>query len=177
MQIIGSIAQDNDFILYGISTNKLIFSSKSQEFRSSTEIEGINEELSCKHIDGEDFVCAMIIGNKINITYLNYHINREEYSYKAGYLKINSFDTLWPNLEIKNFDKLALYDTSINYLKFICGKHDNNVHNIRCLFFNAKNNDNNQNNIFYEKRIIFQNFYFSQNNCDFSGFNFEFLFC
>ena len=58
---IGSIVQDNDFIIYGFFDQELFFSSKSQQNHSQIHKEQINDKLSCKYIDGEDFVCAMAV--------------------------------------------------------------------------------------------------------------------
>ena len=61
MHNVGSIAKDNDFIIYGYDNNNLFFSSKSREFRAQQYITNINEKLSCKFAGGEIYVCFMII--------------------------------------------------------------------------------------------------------------------
>ena len=60
MTNVGMIPRDNDFIIYGYYSNYLIFSSKSQEFRSSQKINGLSSKFSCKFIKNQDFICAMI---------------------------------------------------------------------------------------------------------------------
>ena len=58
---IGSIGLNYDFIIYGYYREELFFSSKSQQFHSSIRIHYLNDKLSCKYIEGEYFICAMII--------------------------------------------------------------------------------------------------------------------
>ena len=67
MHNVGSIAKDNDFIIYGYDNNNLFFSSKSREFRAQQHITNINEKLSCKLVGGEMYVCFMIIINNLNV--------------------------------------------------------------------------------------------------------------
>ena len=63
MIIVGSIPKDNDFIVYGITKmDYLSFSSKSQYYCASTsfEKEDIDERLSCKLIENNDYICGII---------------------------------------------------------------------------------------------------------------------
>ena len=45
---IGSIAQNNEFIVYGLYDDYLIFSSQTEEYRASKKISDIDNKLSCK---------------------------------------------------------------------------------------------------------------------------------
>ena len=63
----GSIAQDNDFIIYGVRSNYFIFTSKSQEYRSYATINHLSDKFSCKFIEGNEFICAMIINENLEI--------------------------------------------------------------------------------------------------------------
>ena len=45
---IGGVAQDNEFIIYGYTTNYLVFLSKSQGHSASLKINNIDDKLSCK---------------------------------------------------------------------------------------------------------------------------------
>ena len=62
MIIVGSIAKDNDFIVYGYTKNNnyLSFSSNLQYYYASTGVSDINEQLSCKFIKDENYICATI---------------------------------------------------------------------------------------------------------------------
>ena len=60
MTIIGSIAKNDEFIIYGRRGDYLLFSSKSQYYRAFFFIENLNDKLSCKFIEDENYVCAMI---------------------------------------------------------------------------------------------------------------------
>ena len=66
MTKIGGIAGDSEFILYGYVNDFLLFSSKSQYYRASQNINNINSKLSCKFINGENYICGMIISNKLS---------------------------------------------------------------------------------------------------------------
>ena len=76
MKRIGGIAQNNYFLVYGYSNdhNKyLLFSSIPQNNRNYIENFNINDNLSCKYIEGENFICAMIINSNLQIIFLKYH--------------------------------------------------------------------------------------------------------
>ena len=60
MKNIGSIAQNNEFILYGLNSEYLLFSNQNIDLRVHTKIDGLNEKISCKFIEGEEFICALI---------------------------------------------------------------------------------------------------------------------
>ena len=53
---VGSIAQDNDFIIYGIRSTYFIFTSQSQEYRSYATIKSLTEKITCKFIEGTEFI-------------------------------------------------------------------------------------------------------------------------
>ena len=71
---IGGISNNNELISYGFYDNYLLFSSYSRYNQASIKIEGIDEKLSCKFIEDENYICAMIINQHLNIYGLNYHI-------------------------------------------------------------------------------------------------------
>ena len=70
---IGSILQNDDFIIYGYYNNKLFFSSYSQSFPYFTLIEdGIIDNMSCKFIKQDYFICVISINNEYGLYFLNY---------------------------------------------------------------------------------------------------------
>ena len=167
VNIISSIGQDNDFIIYGYYNDQLFFSCKSQDSHSSIQIEGINDKLSCKFIADEDYVCAIIIETKINLFCLKYE---QKESLRLLTCTIN-FETY------SNISEFALYDTKNDNKKLICLKQ---IDNVKCdiLLIEYSSQENIVFNLKGEKNIIFDNPYeFSEKSCYFSEFNSEFLFC
>ena len=76
MKRIGGIAQNNYFLVYGYSNDRnkyLLFSSIHQNNRNYIDNFNINDNLSCKYIEGENFICAMIINSNLQIIFLEYH--------------------------------------------------------------------------------------------------------
>ena len=78
----------------------------------------------------------------------------------------------------KTYDSITLYDTNFDDKKIICAKRYNQ-NLIGCLFFQIKNK-----NTYYletaklvEHTFNFDSAYFSENNCYFSEFNSEYIFC
>ena len=130
MKPVGGILQDNDFFIYGYSENNkhLIFIRKLKEGCVSLEIENINEKLSCKSIEGENFICAMIINNKLDIYCLKYNINIAVIDSLEKYTNLNS-------LTYTSISSFGLYDTNENKIKLLCRK---NNRYINCEFFEIK---------------------------------------
>ena len=60
VKIIGCIPRDNEFIIYGYINNYLLFSSQSRGNFVNQMIYNINDKLSCKFIDDDIYICAMI---------------------------------------------------------------------------------------------------------------------
>ena len=72
---VGSITQDDEFVIYGYTRDYyLLFSKKSQYYRAVIRILNINSNLSCKFIEGENYVCVMIINFNLYIYCLKYII-------------------------------------------------------------------------------------------------------
>ena len=72
-KIIGNIGKNDDFIIYGYYKEKLFFSNISHQSYSYYSIGvTINDKLTCKLIEGEYFICAMIINNELIIHFLRY---------------------------------------------------------------------------------------------------------
>ena len=169
---VGSIPQNDGFIIYGYYTNHLFFLSNSQEYISSIEINDISDKISCKFISGEDYICAMIIDAKLQILCFKYHINQNDSS--QDYL------ALYENKETYNsISSFGLYDTNENSKKLLCQQ---NNQNIQCEFFEVKI-INNEANFFALSLSSIQNIFFTtsndftEKNCYLSLFNSEYLFC
>ena len=170
---IGSIKHNNeeDFIIYGYYEEHLFFSSKSQSSYLITDImNGINDRTSCKLIMGDYFICAMNINNETFIHFLHYNIKEEEP--ESNFL--NSFK----QIEFSYSDGVAFYDTPQGNIKLLCLKQKESIN---CSFYEINNYQENGN---YEFELLNEinvdidwSNGFSENNCYFSEFNSEFLFC
>ena len=170
--IFGSIVQDDYFIIYGLIEKKIFFSSHSQTIWYSEDINDINNELSCKHIVGKNFICAMIINQYVKLYIFKYDSKKE-----SGCLKKINSQTLESTLDPNSFLKFVLYDTSQSYIKFFCGKHDGGNGEMYCIFFECTIRKN-QEYIFHKPQSFSFDFpYFSHNSCDFTEFDSEYLFC
>ena len=167
MEIMGSIAQENDFIIYGIYEKSIFFSSYSIKYCYSKEIEEIFTELSCKLIEGEKFICVMLFGKDINVAILDYHIDSK--NSHNGYLELDSSQTM----ELPIYYYLALYDTSIKDLKFLCG---GDTYYAYCFFIKTLSKENEK--IYFTDNILTFNIgLISENVCRLTEFNDEYLFC
>ena len=160
--IIGSIAKENNFIIYGLSDNKLFFTNNFEKIFYSEEL--ADSKLSCKFIEGEEFICAKIEDDKIKIILLTFNIE------ETGYFNIFHVEEM--NFEV--LIDLALYDTSKNNIKYLCCY---NGEKVDCLFLECGNIYTPYIQFFNEQKINFDYNFFSQINCDFSEFNSEYLFC
>ena len=171
MTKIGGIAGDREFILYGYVTNKLLFSSKSQYYRSYENINNINDKLSCKFIKGEDYICGMIINNNLNINCFKYSINILN-SYQDSLTKYSNSLS-----DYNSISSFGLYDSSNNNIKIFCRKA-NNENTLRCKFFRITINGDFEYELLGDENINFDvSNDFKERNCDFSEFNSEYLFC
>ena len=63
MKVIGGIPKNNDLIIYGYDENKnyLLFSSKSRQYPAEKNINNIEEKLSCKIIENDDYICGIFL--------------------------------------------------------------------------------------------------------------------
>ena len=126
--------------------------------------------MACKFIEGESFICALIIKDISGISLLNYHIDKEN----SLNNKLEPYSGILLNYE--NISEVTLYDTPKDNIKILCLKIS---YNIECIFveINVINNDN-QIKLMDIRKIIFPTpKIFSENNCYVSEFNYEFLFC
>ena len=170
IKIIGSIPKSNDFIIYGYTTNNLLFSGKSREYRSVQPIFGINDNLSCKFIEGEYYICAMIISDNLYLNCFKYNIKILD-----SYLDSLTLGSIPPVLRYNDISTFGLYDTDKNEIKILCNK-PKNQQNIYCNFFKTTKNPLSS-DILGDNNIIFTSNIFNEKNCYFSLFNSEYLFC
>ena len=170
---IGSIAQDNDFIIYGMRSDYFIFTSKSQEFRSYETINDLTEQISCKFIESTEFICAMIIDEDLEIATFTYELKKAN-SYYNQLTKTHSASY------ISDFESdFALYDTIINNIKIFCFENNNIV---KCNFFTTEITKNWVKEVLNvinldDGHLEYESDYFSENSCNLTYFNSEYLFC
>ena len=171
MAVVGSISKDNEFIIYGYSTLNfyLIFASKSQNYRSRVAKTGINDKLSCKFIEGENYICAMIINSKLEVRCLKYQINTADSS-QDSLVFINSINPLSYN----SISSFGLYDTNKNDIKLLCKQTEQNIN---CFFFEIKLKTNKLNPLNNDFSISTSSNDFTEKNCYLSSVNSEYLFC
>ena len=171
---IGSIAQNSEFIVYGLYNDYLIFSSQTEEYRASTQIFNIDNKLSCKFIVDNEFICAMIISSKIKLAFLEYK-NAILYPHLK---ELDLYDTVSYD-QSNEYSILALYDTNSNDIKLLCGEKNQNI---KCRFFKRKITKNiikDSWSIDYlgDENIVYESEYFSEKDCYLTSFNSEYLFC
>jgi len=173
MIIVGSIPKDNDFIIFGITKmDYLSFSSKSQYYCTSILTYDIDERLSCKLIENNDYICGMITENLLSLKGYKYQIFNDSIDDSLTlYTKTDN----WGTNSISSF---GLYDLDKNKtnIKLLC-KQGIDQNNIICniIKFIYGDNTGTFNYIGSISFIIYGNF--SEKNCYFSNFNSEYLFC
>ena len=112
----GSIALDNDFIIYGKSTGGHLFFLRGLKGSICyKQIEKSIYSLSCKYIKDNEFICVMIINSGLRMVLLevNFLYQGEKYCTLEIILDIE---------ENSENEKIALFDTDINNIKILCGK-------------------------------------------------------
>ena len=72
MKIFGSVAKDNEFIIYGLNLLYLIFLSIPQYDEAKYLFGTTMDYLSCKFITDDIFVCAMISSSKLRVNCFEY---------------------------------------------------------------------------------------------------------
>ena len=168
MKRIGGIAQNNYFLVYGYSNDNnkyLLFSNIHQNNRNYIDNFIINDNLSCKYIAGENFICVMIINSNLQIIFLKYHEDSSNYDLKL-ISDTNSFI-------YNSFSSLGMYDTDKNNIKLLCGKK---IEKIICVFLNISLAPINLESIGNNYLNFTSSNTFSERNCYLSQFNSEYLF-
>ena len=122
--------------------------------------------LSCKFITDENLVCAMISSSKLRVSCYKYNINL------SRIIKYTTDDTFYYD----SVSSFGLYDTDINNIKILCRGTSNNI---ECNFFEIIIKDDKSNiSLIGDNSIVFTTSNdFSENNCYYSKFNNENLFC
>ena len=166
----GSIALDNDFIIYGKSTDgHLFFLCGLKGGICYKQIEKSISSLSCKYIKDNEYICVMIINSRLRIVLLEvnslYQVKEICSPEIILDIKDNSFN-----------EKIALFDTDINNIKILCGKKETYV---KCQIYKIENpKDYEMGIILIEStKILFKSRDLSENDCCLTVFNFEYLFC
>ena len=169
MTNVGTIPQDNDFIIYGYYSNYLIFSSKTQEYRSSHQINNLDKKMSCKFIGDQNFICAMNINSKLNLYFLKYQID-------PNYSRNNNLTLCYILNDIYEIENsiVTLFDTQIIEEKFLCFV----LERITCQLIRVSIKDGiGQKTNLTTDYLYFQSDTLSENTCYSSYFNSEYLFC
>ena len=173
--LIGCISLDDNFIIYGMKSDRLVYIQKynNEDIYHCHETSiPITERFSCKYIKNDKFICALIDHNeKIKIYLLN------EQSDNNHLLEI-IYDS-------KQYINIALYNTTIKKsIKILCGQLKDNDNKIMCCFFRIKYNNENTFSgggiqLLGNHNLTFnsEDNKFNEKDCSFSEFNNEYLFC
>ena len=183
IKYIGCIPQNNDFIIYGYHSNKLYFLSNSKEYSYGEYISSnINEKMSCKPIEDEEFICAFILEEYIKIFFLTYHINKIT-NYISNYLS-SIYDILVDSSN--KYKNVAIYNTNISATtKILCKEFQDGI-KIICFFISIKKEVSvsflhSETKYYFDKignlEFVFNSENFSEKDCHFIEFNNEYLFC
>ena len=167
----GSIAKDNEFIIYGSGNGYLFFSSKSRYYQANLLINEVINNLSCKFIVDEIYVCAMLISDKkLILDCFKYHINPQQ-SDLDTLTKYKNIDFL----EYYSISSFGLYDTDKNDIKILCKQ---SAQTINCNFLKITINIQSRFSLLVGDNIVFTlSNDFTENNCYLSQYNDEYLFC
>ena len=129
--IVGSISikNEDDFIIYGYKKSSLIFCIKSQSFCPSyTEDSNLSDKLTCKFINGTDFVCAIYINSKLIISCFKYELSSDNNNQMNS---LNKYSKINP-ITYDSISIFGLYDTEKDNIKILCQK--TNYYTIECNF-------------------------------------------
>ena len=108
VKYIGCIPKDNDFIMYTAKSGQLIFLSLSQNNHYGFYSEGlVDEKISCKFIENENFICSGLFSNKIKIIFTKYSINTSNKYF-------NLINTIPLDDGLTQYISTILYDTPIS---------------------------------------------------------------
>ena len=173
MTKVGSIAKNNDFIIYGYRDKYLLFSGKSRYYRAYATINNINEKLTCKFISDNNYICATIINYKLEIHCLEYII---KYNPRDDYLL---FYEAKKTLRYTSVSGYGLYDTKWNNIKILCRKSSQKIEcgYLEITIYTGFSRGYSYNLLGDEKIVFISSNVFTENNCYYSRFNSEDLFC
>ena len=166
VKIMGSIGQDEDFIIYGFYKYEIFFSSKSQRTYSLvTKGNYQNPKLSCKFLKEEFYICAGIFDGKVELNIFKYGNN--SLTFYSGIV-----------LEYENKDEVYLYDAFRYNIKILCLKYSGNIKCDFLIILDFREKQGIDYELINKDKINFNSSYsFSEDNCYFSKFNSEYLFC
>mgnify|MGYP006873076213 CR=1 FL=1 len=139
---------NSSFIIYGISGRQLFFYTNSKTFYNSTELDNISYKLSCKFVEGDNFICVFI-GKSVDFYYI--HFDKDSTEEPLGFIYSEPLFTDY------KYSDLVLYDTSERNLKFLCATIDGRID---CIFFRVRYNEQDKNHYFKDKLLSFNINYF-----------------
>ena len=171
MKSVGGIAKENELFIYGYSSENLIFIKKSDNNCVCSLRNNINEKLSCKLIEDESFICAMIINYKLQVFCFKYR-NSVEFVALTSYINVNS-------LTYDSISSFGLYDTDNNYIKLLCRQRSQTIYCefVKIILSSQPSFQSNFNSLGDEKLIFTAPNNFEEKNCYLSKFNSEYLLC
>jgi len=171
LTLVGSIPQNNDFIIYGYTTDYLLFLRQSQIHPATAQIICIGNHLSCKFINDDKYICTMIINNNLVIYLFNYAPGDTMLVILDAYNSFRFLDYENSGMAVLS---IGLYDTDNSNIKLLCFNiiSDNGL---KCLFLNIYS----INQIAKIGQYLYfeESSDFSEKNCYLSQFNSEYLFC
>ena len=128
----------------------------------------VNEHLSCKFIQGKNYICAAILDSDLHLIYLEHHFDSSEPSNNYLQLKSDINSSVY-----SNYYSLGLYDTNTYNIKVICGKKTKTIY---CRFLRINSDLNSQTLLGKVLHFNISND-FSEKSCYVSEFNSEYLLC
>ena len=167
------VLQDNNFIIYGYNYNFLIFLDISHRYSATVQIYYSIKQLTCKLIENEIFICAMIKNGEENKIY----IETFKYINSQGSLEVNMFNNYYNYYQSNsNIYSFSLYDTDMYDLKLLCLKNEQNM---QCKFFEIAITDTHSSfQILGDENLVFEIYNdITEKNCYITKFNEEYLFC
>ena len=174
------ISYDNEIIIYAKIGNTLYFFYIKSYSNYQLSINNIEDHISCRYVDSSKYACSFIQNNKVQIGVVLYKY--QDNSKTNEELSLNSNNDI---TRFSNHDNVVLNDIEEkDEKKILCAKNkDNNL--IECCFveINIKHNLKGS-TVTYSSSVstsdlngYYESLAFKMDNCYFTGFYNEYLFC
>ena len=163
----------NEIIIYGNSGNKIVLYSLKENKYYFISAVNIGELISCKLYQDTIYACISSINTKIMISILAFTCQTSTKKMELLYYK--------EVVIFNGYQNPILYDTSNIKYKILCATKD--INDIQCtaVYFNIIYSPTMQTDIkvnFYTLKSSYQLlFSFSEDNCNFTTYNSEYLIC
>ena len=155
----------NNIIIYGKKNKKICFYYIYSKKLLCSDLENIDGYISCKLFKEDCFICIYSTDTQIKISILS---NKNE--------EIIMTDTYNMDYIFEEYDNLIYYDIDFQSSRIICGRKKNNG-KIKCIAedsLDESQETESDTNSPYNINAIFS---FEENNCNYTKFNSEYLFC